>query len=231
MLRIEPNAIHLWWAVLDRPEKEEKRLAALLVDEERQRAGRFFFANHRRRFVAAHGMLRALLGAYLDMAPQRIPVRRTDSGKPYLEKTANPGGICFNLSHSHGMALYGFSTNRRIGVDIEYCRETTDIVKIAERFFPAGQADRIASASGQRRRELFFRSWSVKEACLKATGQGIGGLREMEMEDFSEKNWMIRPVAIRPGYAAAVAVEQAFDAELIVQQVSFPDLMINNAIG
>ena len=231
MLRIEPNAIHLWWAVLDRPENEEKRLAALLVNEERQRADRFFFANHRRRFVAAHGMLRGLLGAYLDMPPQRVPVRRTDSGKPYLEKTANPGGICFNLSHSHGMALYGFSTNRRIGVDIEYIRELTDIVKIAERFFPAGEAGRIASASGQRRQELFFRCWSVKEACLKATGQGIGGLREMESENFSEKSWMIRPVAIRPGYAASVAVEQAFDAKLIVQQVSFPDLMINNAIG
>ncbi len=231
MIQIEPNEIHLWWAALDLPENEVKRLAALLVEKERQRAGRFLHANHRRRFIAAYGMLRGLLGAYLDIPPARIPVMRADSGKPYLEKTANPGGICFNLSHSHGMALYGFSNNRRIGVDIEYRREKSDIVKIAERFFSAGQARQIALASGQRRQELFFRYWSLKEACLKATGQGLGGLREIEMEDFSDKTWMIRPVAIRPGYAAAVAVEQAFDAELIVKQVSFPHLMIKNAIG
>src|SRR5688572_19966762 len=66
---------HVWSAWLDQPEERVVQLARVLSDDERRRATKLRFERHRRRFVAARGLLRLLLGQYLGLAPERLRFR------------------------------------------------------------------------------------------------------------------------------------------------------------
>ena len=49
--------------------------------------------------------------------------------------TRSADAIRFNLSHSHGTALYAVTRGREIGVDLEFIRCDLEAEQIAERFF------------------------------------------------------------------------------------------------
>jgi 4'-phosphopantetheinyl transferase len=89
---LAPGAVHLWRFALDRPADELARLAALLSDDERSRAERFTFPGLRERFVGARGVLRTILGRYLDMPPERIRFAYNNFGKPALLDEPLDGG-------------------------------------------------------------------------------------------------------------------------------------------
>ncbi|HLJ80192.1 MAG TPA: hypothetical protein VKT52_01820, partial [Ktedonobacterales bacterium] len=64
--------VHIWLASLEPPDDELRALAATLDAAERDRAARYRFERDRRRFIAARAILRAVLGAYLDVLPASI---------------------------------------------------------------------------------------------------------------------------------------------------------------
>src|SRR5262249_35126588 len=74
--------VHVWRASLD----ELGGLEALLSYEECDRAARFRFLEQRRRWVAARGLLRAILASYLDEAPERLRFSAGRYGKPRLDR-------------------------------------------------------------------------------------------------------------------------------------------------
>ena len=169
---LDRDRVHVWRARLDLPDSEVDRLAKVLSPDEVAKANRFRFARHQRRFIVARGILRQLLGNYLDIEPKDVQFEYGDRGKPLLK--LNPTKpLQFNLSHSHEYALYGFTYDRLIGVDLEYLREMPDIVKIARRFFSPQEYELLARVSNQARVKLFFQLWTAKEAYLKAIGTGI----------------------------------------------------------
>ena len=95
--RLEDN-VHVWTAALDDPAP-----GGVLDADETARAARFHFEHDRRHYAAARGWLRVLLGRYLDRPPGTLRFGYGPRGKPFL---AGPhGGVCFNVSHSHGRAL------------------------------------------------------------------------------------------------------------------------------
>lgn len=130
--------------------------ATSLSDDERARAARFRFDEHRRRWIAAHVALREILSTYTD----DVQFVLGEHGKPSL---AN-GAVHFNLSHSGDLAVVAVSDGE-IGVDVEQIRDDFDYESIA----PAPS------------REAFFRAWTRKEARLKATGVGLGASEPEEL--------------------------------------------------
>ena len=186
-LTLPPGEVHLWLARLDSlaPQPE------LLDPEERERAARFLREQDRRRFTVARGVLRSLLARYLP--PGTIRFETGQWGKPRVS------GLRFNLSHSSGLALYGFALDREIGVDIERVRDVPEMLRIAERFFQPGE---VESLRARPEPAEFFRIWTRTEAWLKGTGRGITALACAP-----EPPWFIAPVEVDEGYAAAVGVE------------------------
>lgn len=180
-LSLANNQAHVWFANLDLPAAEIERLATLLSPDEVVRANKFKFARDKKRFIAARGILRELLANYLQITANKIEFRYSDRGKPDLV-TSLDRSLQFNLSHSQNYALYAFTYNRRIGVDLEYLRSIEDAAKIAKRFFSPTESELINSLTADKQKRVFLQLWTAKEAYLKATGVGLAGsLNEIEI--------------------------------------------------
>nr|WP_238393297.1 4'-phosphopantetheinyl transferase superfamily protein [Myxacorys almedinensis] len=95
----------------------------------------------------------------------------------------------FNVAHSQDRALYILSrdaselgrANRTVGIDIEQIRNVDRLEALTRRFFSAIEHAAICDAEAHQRSRLFFRYWTCKEAYLKATGDGLGKLGDLEI--------------------------------------------------
>ncbi len=205
------SEIQVWKARLDLERPRILELTQLLSEEERRRAGRFYFARDSRRFTAARASLRLILGQYLDLAPACLEFAHSASGKPYLRGTT----LRFNISHSADMALVAVADGREVGVDVERVRPRPDMQRIAERVFSAREIAELQAAPAEAQTEVFFRLWTQTEARLKASGEGLGDARHMVHD-----HWSVCAVNPEVGYVGAVAVE-AGGFELALHEFSF----------
>jgi 4'-phosphopantetheinyl transferase len=217
-LRLGPKHVHIWRVGVEVDDSELTRLRASLTEDEQQRAARFQFPALRRRFSAARGILRELLGSYLQLSPDRLRFVANRHGKPYLTPECS-AELRFNLSHSGDMAMIAIATAREVGIDIEQIRPVPSGDQIAERFFTPAEAGRIRSLPAEQRAQAFFDCWVRKEAFVKATGQGVSfGLDRFEMPvapgDSSAmllsfrcppdvQDWSLLPLEPCPGYVGA----------------------------
>jgi 4'-phosphopantetheinyl transferase len=166
-----PSVAHcqLWRVDLDVVPGPEA--AACLSDEEWERAHRFVFARDRQRFVAAHSALRCALAAHTGIPGAFLDFTQGAFGKPRL---VEPVGVRFNLSHSQSVGLIAISTDSEVGVDVELLRHMPDAAALADSYFTEAEQRALQAVSPDERDRAFLRCWTRKEACLKATGMGLG---------------------------------------------------------
>ncbi|AUT03696.1 4'-phosphopantetheinyl transferase [Nostoc sp. CENA543] len=176
-----PNEVHVWRFQLDITESQLESLSAILSDDELARANRFYFPEHRQRFIAGRGVLRQILGGYLGILPEQVKFDYEARGKPFLAEGLQQSGLLFNLSHSHNLALCAVNYTRQIGVDLESLRVMEDVEALAQRFFLPQEYNLLRSLPDEQKQKTFFRYWTCKEAYLKATGDGISQLEQIEI--------------------------------------------------
>uniref|UniRef100_UPI0019D6D949 4'-phosphopantetheinyl transferase family protein n=1 Tax=Anaplasma marginale TaxID=770 RepID=UPI0019D6D949 len=90
---------------------------------------------------------------YLNLDPKQIQFKYSDRGKPSLADNS----LEFNLSHSQDLAIYGFTKNRKIGVDLEYLRYMPDAENLANRFFLLTNIPRSPLWKCLKNKQLFFK--------------------------------------------------------------------------
>jgi 4'-phosphopantetheinyl transferase len=213
-LTLSPNDVHIWQIDLEQPETQLQILVETLSSDEIARADRFYFPKHRRRFIAGRGILRAILGRYLGIEPAKVQFDYQPRGKPMLAEIFADRGLFFNLSHSEGLGLCGVSCTRQIGVDIEYIRPVSDLESLAQRFFLPREYAVVRSQTPNQQPEVFFRYWTCKEAYLKATGDGLAQLEQIEVSLtptepatlLTTQDWSLRELVPDSNYLAAVVV-------------------------
>ena len=222
-LRLDSGAVHVWRAGLDQSPSQIERFRNTLDDDERSRADRFYFSRDRERFIVARGVLRALLGRYLDTAPERLSFSYSAHGKPALASEPGADAIRFNLSHSHGTALYAVTRGREVGVDLEFIRCDLEAEQIAERFFSHSEIVALQAVPPSIRKYAFFLCWTRKEAYIKARGEGLSmpldqfdvslipgepaALLSTKPDSDEALRWSLRNLTPASGYAAALASE------------------------
>ncbi len=172
-LALPSGEIQLWAVALDPPPEVAETLGRSLAADEWERARRFRFEIHRRRYVVGRGALRALLGAYLGIAARDVAFSYGPRGKPFLAGPAAASALSFNLSNSHELALVGFLRGPEIGVDVELVKPMPDLEQIAERFFSESERVALRQLPAPLKPEGFFNCWTRKEAYLKAVGEGL----------------------------------------------------------
>ncbi|MBE9207045.1 4'-phosphopantetheinyl transferase superfamily protein [Nostoc sp. LEGE 06077] len=213
-LTLLPNDVHVWRIDLDIADSQLENLAVTLSSDELVRASRFHFSEHRQRFIAGRGSLRSILSRYLGIEPQQVRFDYEPRGKPLLADTLADSGLLFNLSHSQDLALFAVNYRRKIGIDLEYVRSVSDLAALAQRFFLAREYDLVRSLPPHQQQEVFFRYWTCKEAYLKATGEGISQLEQVEIsltptqqaKLLTSEAWSLEEFIPADHYRAAVAV-------------------------
>ena len=221
-LTLQGDEVHVWRAALDVSESQVRSLWSTLTVDERQRAERYVFQKDRTHFVVARGLLRVLLGRYLRQDPPHLRFIYGPHGKPAL--AAGTGGVAlrFNVSHSHGLALYVITCGREVGVDVERIRSEVVQEKIAEHFFSPREVAVLRALPTPLQATALFACWTRKEAYIKATGDGLAlpldqfavslapgepaALLHTTWDPQEAARWALQDLAPAPGYRAAVAV-------------------------
>jgi 4'-phosphopantetheinyl transferase len=201
---LRPGDVHLWCASLEVPPAVIARLRETLSDDEGRRADRFRAGPLRDHFVAGRGTLRAILGRYLGGQPRGLRFDYEPHGKPQLAPPWDAGGLRFNVSHSHGLAVVGVTAGREIGVDVERVRPRVNAARLIERFFSPEERRQWQRLPEESRLTAFFCGWTRKEAWLKAVGHGLS----FPLGDFSVSlapDEPARLLAIRGSTAEAAA--------------------------
>ena len=196
------DAVDVWRADLDAAGDE---VAAPLSDDERERAARFVRERDGARWAAAHGILRALLGRYLDADPRALRFVAGEHGKPALSDAQGGAALRFNLSHSAGVALYALAAGREVGVDVELPHRPLDALALAQRVFGADEARRLEPLDAPAREREFLRLWTRHEALVKCQGTGIA--RYLRSGVGRPAPWVLELDAPAPGAAAALALD------------------------
>jgi 4'-phosphopantetheinyl transferase len=147
------------------------RWRGLLDEHERERADRLRFTADREAFIAAHALLRAMLGDAAGQRPAEWRFVTDPLGKPRLAPNGAGRGLFFNLAHARGCVACVLARDE-VGVDVELADRDADLA-IAHRSFAPLEVDAIRLAAPERRGEVFLRLWTLKEAFIKATGEGL----------------------------------------------------------
>ncbi|HLW00768.1 MAG TPA: 4'-phosphopantetheinyl transferase superfamily protein [Ktedonobacterales bacterium] len=220
--------VHVWRGWLDLPASRIQHLKQTLAVEERTRASRFRFSTDRNRFIAARGTLRAILGRYLSKDPHTLRFAYNGYGKPVLIEELENDPIQFNVTHSRNLALYAFTRQGEIGVDVEeITAEAKDYENLAQRFFSAAEVRELRSVPVEERQAAFLNGWTRKEAYIKARGLGLSlDLRQFDVsltpgvpaallanrEAGQEHTlWSLYELAPGPGFTAALAVKGSIE--------------------
>jgi 4'-phosphopantetheinyl transferase len=212
--------LHVWEAWLDQPSSEVQRLRGLLAPDEVARADRFHFERDRARYTVGRGLLRTLLGGYLDTSPRAVTFSYGANEKPFV---AGARGPWFNLSHSGAVALYAFSAQAEVGIDVELDDPSFASERIAERFFSPAEVAVLRGLPAEQQGQAFLVCWTRKEAFIKARGDGLtlpldsfdvtldngspAALLRTAWSRAEPGSWLLRDISDRErGYVAAIAI-------------------------
>ena len=221
--RITDSDLHIWRACLSGSVPELSYFDSILSPDEKARAERFYFERDRNRYIFGRGILRTLLGGYLQVQASKITFVYGPHGKPAIESVRSNKSLQFNLAHSNDWAVYAFGWDHPLGIDLEHIRPMPDVDELAERFFSASERVLIHSLSGDQKWETFFSIWTCKEAFLKATGSGLtlpldqfevspradGGMKLTSISGNSKPadRWRLETFKPIADYQSAIAVE------------------------
>ena len=198
-------------------------LTANLCPTEKARAASLKVRKARAQFIITRAVLRQLLANYLGSAPRALAFTAGPCGKPALSPDWQQKRVEFNVSHAADYALLALSLDHRLGVDIESVERQVDYRALANRFFSAPEQAALKKLPAGAACAAFYRVWSRKEACLKATGQGLAGglagfsvpLGETPVQTRvrgatdTGSDWFIYIVIAPPGYQTALVTDQA----------------------
>lgn len=197
------SAVEVWRVDLRAVGEDPLRL---LCAAERERAARIANPARRALWMRGRGMLRKLLGGYLERSPGELYFVHGEHGKPALADPALRARLHFNLSHSGPLALYAFTAAAPVGVDLELTgTRERDETALAERAFGAAAARQLRQLDAPTRRREFLSMWVRHEAALKCLGRALtAGAGSSECDAL----W-IEDLDVGAGAAAALAVQSA----------------------
>jgi 4'-phosphopantetheinyl transferase len=194
-------------------------VARYVSPEEILRADRLLDPHKRNRSIASKGLLREILGRYLEMQPEEIRFSVGRFGKPYLCSSTACNRLHFNLSHSGSLFLLAISADHEIGIDVEQIRPDTPFTDIARLVFSPREQNELLNLPDGLQINAFYRCWTHKEAYLKACGKGFS----LQPNSFdvsllpkypvilnthdNDSDWKLFDIIVPENYHAALAVQ------------------------
>ncbi|HWY12932.1 MAG TPA: 4'-phosphopantetheinyl transferase superfamily protein [Bacteroidia bacterium] len=166
---IEKNELYIWTVSLEQGEEFIEKCKSILNEVERSRIDWFSFPQVQNNYVISQGVLRAILAGYLNIEPNQIQLSKHAKGKPFV---TNDTSLFFNLSNSGKKAVFSFSRNTEVGIDLEMIRTLPDLEELIQKNFTQKETEYIRKIEAEKLKR-FFLFWTIKESYLKAIGEGM----------------------------------------------------------
>ncbi len=155
-----------------------------MSSERRGKCDRYIREADRKLCILADHLTRQAVSDYLNIPPCDVRISRDSHGKPYIEN----GGCFINYSHSGRFAAAAVS-DEPVGIDIE--EKGRKSIPASKRIATGSELEYIGGDP-----EKFLIIWTLKEAHLKCTGEGIrNNLNEISFDLSGGK-----PVSDIPGF-------------------------------
>ena len=171
---LPPHVVDLWYAYVsdliasDSVENHYKILSC----PERERIEQFALPRVRDESLAARLLVRRVLSFYANIPPQNWQFGQKMRGKPFVEAPWE-GFDAFNLAHSANLVVCAVAAEGQVGVDVESLDRMTTGLPLARRFFASAEVEQLMELPAALRREAFLQIWTLKEAYIKAIGDGM----------------------------------------------------------
>lgn len=214
------NQVHIWRGVM--PMQLDQFLTKQLSSDEIQRAARFLRTEDKQCSLFSHGMLRIIMSLYTEKEPQQLVFSKNSFGKPSILQSSLTKDIRFNMAHSKDVVLVAVTSRDEVGIDVEFIRDIQDAQTIVFRNFSLNEKNYLNQVSQEEFCDSFFTCWTLKEAFIKAIGQGLSCPLEsfsvIDSEGKTISDWILLPKTSNevcyqksfspsPEYKAAVAVK------------------------
>lgn len=201
-LRLDGIPVRIWRIDLAAPADER-----LLSADERARADRLVIPIKRQRFIAARAGLRLILEDVTGTPPDALIFCTHAHGKPYLCGHHTPE---FNLAHADDTALVAVAETP-VGIDIEHERPLTSMLHMTQIAFSPQEQSNWLALPAERQTEAFYRTWTRKEALMKAHGDGFRLSQTFSIpvtdqpQTITVDGWTVRDIPLELGWVAALA--------------------------
>ncbi|MDQ0272979.1 4'-phosphopantetheinyl transferase family protein [Cytobacillus purgationiresistens] len=148
------------------PKEKMQNLLCYIDKEKQSRIDSFYHDKDKERCLIGDILVRYMVGSHLKKKPSEISFYQNEFGKPFLE--GNP--LYFNLSHSGYWVVAALDTEEN-GIDVQEMGEV-DLV-LAERFYRKSEYMELLKKEENKRADLFYEWWTLKECYLKTAGKGL----------------------------------------------------------
>jgi 4'-phosphopantetheinyl transferase len=173
--QVSPADVDVWVTQLQHCHDGQllTRYVSLLSEEEFARWRRFVFEQDRHAYLVSHVLVRAILGQLLQAESGDLTFGEGPHGKPFLRHPLSSlGRLDFNLSHTNGITILCTALDRDVGVDVEYLGRSAPL-DVAYHWFSELEVRELNQCLPGDRAERFWSLWTLKEAYLKAIGDGL----------------------------------------------------------
>lgn len=215
---IEESFLEIWHGNILSAESEQQNYYALLNDAEKEKEATFLRPELQKKYINTRGVLRKILGSYLNVNPQKIRINTGEHGKPFVDDE-----LFFNLSHTGNKFAIAVSNNAEVGIDLEQYKNRTNLQGLVGKCFSKEEQAYWHKLTKPQKVTMFYRFWVRKEAFVKAVGRGIAlGLNQCAVDPQNqlrfisipdkygvEDDWKIVEVTLDKADVCAVVINNA----------------------
>lgn len=157
----------------DRAVEQLAELEAVLDACERAQLSRMKHPLQRQRATVMRGSLRWVLGAYLRVSPERVPLTRRPNGRPRLRLAPGDAGLSVSSASCRGTGTFVVATGTEVGIDLECVDPQRFPSALARHILHPRELVLFEAMPATAHAAWLARAWVCKEAMLKALGLGL----------------------------------------------------------
>jgi 4'-phosphopantetheinyl transferase len=170
---LENDQFHIWSVRYSDLSADCSCVSDFLSKTEHEVSSRFLNPDDTRKYILRHGMVRYILGSYTGIEPELLPLVTGMNGKPGLDPKSDFHQLSFSLSHTDQAVSMVVIKKYRIGIDITKPDPLYPYDEISGYLFTSLEKKVLRETEPVQRCQIFFQIWALKEAIVKATGDGI----------------------------------------------------------
>ncbi len=220
-IRMTEKFVDVWQANILSQEAAKQNYYELLNADEKQKVDTFLRAELQQKYINTRGILRKVLGTYLNMKPQDINIKTAEYGKPFVDDSE----IFFNLSHTGNKLVIAVSNVSEIGIDLEQLRGRKNLKGLVKKCLSTVEKKSWESLSEQQQIFMFYYLWVRKEALVKAIGRGIAmGLDQCIVDPVQQTKFLSIPGggdSINDWKIVEVKLNQEDVCALVIKDINF----------